>query len=511
MTKCSNRLPKKSVHYTVNPNVSVMRQVWAFYILLVVSAMCTRCGQGVNSSKHSPFPEPVFFDLDSIRQRGRLILLTENSASTYYLYRGQAKGFDFEMIKALAKHLNVRLEVKILDDVDQMFAMLNKGEGDIIASNLTALEERQRVVNFTSPVYQTRQILVQRKYDRANPDSLFPLIQDTTELSRTPLWVHRYSSFYHELKRKSALMGGQLEIHEAPGEISTDDLIRLTADGQIPATVTDENLATLQHFDYPELDMSVALTPPQNIAFAVRKNAPGLLGAIDEWLALPVTQNKLKRTFEKYFSLEKQIGYRGPFKMPIMGDGAISPYDSLFFKYAKELGWDWELLAALAFQESRFNPYAESWSGASGIMQLMPETAARFGCDSLVQAEQNIRAGVRYIKYLDRFWKERIADKNERIKFVLASYNIGPGHILDAQNIAQALGKPDTIWHGHVAECLLLKTQEKFYTMEGVKHGYCHAKEPYEFVSKVFSIYEYYFSLRPPRSAVEQPGFSFVH
>lgn len=487
-----------------------MRPTLLLYSFFIVTALFTRCGESVNTARHSPFPAPVSFDLDSILKRGRLILLTENSASTYYLYRGQAKGFDYELVKAFARHLGVRLEVKILDDVDQMFAMLNKGEGDIIASNLTVLEERMRVVNFSSPVYQTRQMLVQRKYDRNRPDSLFTLIKDTSELYTLPLWVHRYSSFFHELKRKSAQTGGRLEIHEAPGEISTDDLIRLTADGQIPATVTDENLAILQQFDYPELDMSLAITAQQDIAFAVRKNANGLLTAINAWLEQPSTKSKLKLTYEKYFTVEKQIGYRGLYKLPIMGNGVISPYDSLFKKYASELGWDWELLAALAFQESRFNPYAESWSGAMGIMQLMPETAARFGCDSLGQIEPNIRAGVRYIKYLDRFWKERITDKNERIKFILASYNIGPGHILDARNIALALGKADTIWHGHVAECLLLKTQEQYYTMEGVKHGYCHAKEPYEFVKKVFSNYEYYFSLRKPRSDDAEPVFSFV-
>jgi len=125
-------------------------------------------------------------------------------------------------------------------------------------------------------------------------------------------------------------------------------------------------------------------------------------------------------------------------------------------------------------------------------MQLMPETAAKFGCDSTQTEEPNIRAGVKYVRYLDRFWRDKIPNDQERVKFVLGSYNIGPGHILDAVHIARQLGKSDTIWDGHVGECLLLKTQEKYYTLPGVKHGYCHAREPFHFVAKITAVYEHY-------------------
>jgi membrane-bound lytic murein transglycosylase F len=437
-------------------------------------------------------PAPVYFDLDSIKARGKIILITENGPTTYYQYRGQGRGFDYDLVAAFAKSIGVKLEIRILDDVDKMFSHLNQGEGDIIASNLTVTEERQQFVRFCSPVYQTRQMLVQKKMDPLHPDSSLAILTDTLSLQNQSIWVHRYSSFYTRLKQIEKNNEFDINIQEAPGEISTEDMIRLTASGEIERTITDENLAVLQQLDFPELDMSVPVSAPQPIAWAVRSNAPNLEKAINDWLKSKSGTKKVTKTFDKYFKVESYYGYKGPYQLPQLGPGKISPYDSLFKKYSPEINWDWRLLAALSYQESRFNPEAVSWSGAFGLMQLMPETAARFDCDTSQLIEPNIRAGVKYIKHLERYWQERIPNPEERRKFVLASYNIGPGHIQDARNIARVLGKPDTIWVDNVAECLLLKTQEKYYTLDVVKHGYCHAKEPYHFVDKILAVYNHY-------------------
>ncbi|MCC6599169.1 MAG: transglycosylase SLT domain-containing protein, partial [Crocinitomicaceae bacterium] len=245
----------------------------------------------------------------------------------------------------------------------------------------------------------------------------------------------------------------------------------------------------------PELDMSLALTGKEPIGWAIRSNAKKLSGALNSWLESQKTQKKIERTYKKYFGEDQLLDYRGPFVLPELSAHRISVYDSLFKKYAPEINWDWRLLAALVYQESRFNPNAESWSGAFGLMQLMPVTAKKFGCDSGQTEEPNIRAGVHYLKFLERFWRDKIPNPEERLKFVLASYNIGPGHILDAQVIAQSTGKNDTLWNDHVAECLLLKTQKQYYSMEGVKHGYCRAQEPFHFVNKILAVFEHYKSI----------------
>jgi membrane-bound lytic murein transglycosylase F len=309
--------------------------------------------------------------------------------------------------------------------------------------------------------------------------------------------VHRYSSFYEQLQHFQSASAYPLRIEEAPGEISTDDLIRLVDEGAIPATITDENLATMEIGDYPSVDMSIPISGIQDIGWAVRKTSPKLLKALNEWLSAKDVKTRLQKTYAKYFT-DEPLERPGGFVLPKVQPGDISPYDSLFRKFAPRLKWDWQMLASIAYHESHFNPNAQSWSGAYGLMQLMPQTARRFGCTGTPTPECSVEAAVKYLQYLMRMWEPRVPDPQERTKFVLASYNIGQGHVIDAQNLARELGMRDTIWDGEVAEALLLKQQEKYYTMACVKHGYCHAKEPFIFVQKIIGTYELYKTVTNP-------------
>jgi membrane-bound lytic murein transglycosylase F len=374
-----------------------------------------------------------------------------------------------------------------------MFEMLRNGDADLVASNLTVTPHRSDSVSFTSPLYQTRQVLVQRKIEQPNSSQSLA-IQDSTQLGLIPIWVHRYSSFYEQLNDIAVRSGQTIRIEEAPGEISTDDLIRLVDDGAIPATVTDENLATIELSNYDNIDVGVPVSGLQDIAWAVRKESSELLAELNKWLDSKDGAIRTKRLYRKYFN-EANLARPKGFVLPKVGPGAISPFDSLFKMYAPQLGWDWRMLASIAYHESHFNPQAQSWSGAYGLMQLMPQTAVRFGCTSTPTPECSVQAATKYIKYLQNMWQKRVPDDTERTKFVLASYNIGQGHIIDAQNLARELGMKDTVWDGNVAEALLLKQQEKYYTMSCVKHGYCNAREPFIFVQKIIGTFELYRSV----------------
>jgi membrane-bound lytic murein transglycosylase F len=467
--------------------------VFTFLAIIVGMSLYIWFNHEVSERDEDPLAmDCVTFDLDSIKKRGKLILLTENSASTYYLYKNQKKGFDYELIKAFAKHIGVALEVKILDDVDEMFSMLNSGEGDIIASNLTVTPKRSAIVHFTESLYKTRQILAQRKFQAGQPDSLFTLVTDSSELGQIPIMVHRYSAFYERLDELQRTMGKLFVITDAPGSISTDELLRLANAGEIHATITDENLLHMGMEEYDELDLSFAISGEQEIAWAVRQTSSQLLKTLNGWLQRNSIQKKVKSTYAKYFDSTAPEIPSTNYVMPKLKPGAISPFDSLFKIYAPQINWDWRMLAALAFQESRFNPNAQSRSGAFGLMQLMPETAVRFGCSATPDAECSIQACVKYLKYLQGLWRKKVPNEVERNRFILASYNIGQGHVLDAQCLARELGMQDTVWFGQVAEALLMKQQEKYYSMPIVKHGYCYAKEPYQFVGKIEALFEHY-------------------
>jgi membrane-bound lytic murein transglycosylase F len=172
--------------------------------------------------------------------------------------------------------------------------------------------------------------------------------------------------------------------------------------------------------------------------------------------------------------------------------GKISPFDDIIKENAQLIGWDWELLASLIYQESHFNPKAKSWAGAFGLMQLMPNTAKRFGVDSISSPAQQIAAGVKFLKYLDKQWAKTVKDSVQRQKFVLASYNVGLGHIIDARNLAQKYGANPTVWDNNVEYYIRLKSKPKYYKDEVVKFGYCRGLETYLYVKKVWERYIHY-------------------
>lgn len=441
------------------------------------------------------FPKLVNVDLDSIKARGKLVVLTENSASTYYLYRDEELGFDFELVRKFAKSLNVKLEVRVIENLDSMFAMLYRGEGDIIASNLTVNEDRKKFLAFSPVIYKTKQVLVQRK-DTANKilaDGI--VVHNQQELDKLPIHVHRYSSFYNKLSNIIQSTGANIQLIEESGKIGTEELLQEVAIGSIPSTVTDKSLAFLCFEDYPNLDMSVELEGEDDIAWAVRPNALMLQEKLNSFLTEKSGVRFVEKLYTRYFGRSEENwtgGIKRVFSMPPIKEGHLSPFDSLYKVHAGIVGWDWRLLTALSCVESGFNPNAESWAGARGLMQLMPATMLKYGGDTLCPPDNNIQTGAKMLKSLDSFWKQRVRNPEERIKFMLASYNCGPGHVLDAMCIAKQIGKNDTLWDGNVAEALILKSQRQYYAMSCVKHGYINGVGPVNFVNKILAIFEHY-------------------
>jgi membrane-bound lytic murein transglycosylase F len=160
-------------------------------------------------------------------------------------------------------------------------------------------------------------------------------------------------------------------------------------------------------------------------------------------------------------------------------------------RHAPKVNWDWELLTSLIYQESHFNNKAIGWGGAFGLMQFMPTTGAKFGVDSTSSAEANIIAGTKYIKRLNKMWISSVPDSLERIKFVLASYNVGPGHVQDAQRLAQKYSDNPAKWDD-VGYYLLNKSKAEYYNDDVVKHGYCKGHITFKYVNEIMSRYEHY-------------------
>lgn len=171
--------------------------------------------------------------------------------------------------------------------------------------------------------------------------------------------------------------------------------------------------------------------------------------------------------------------------------GIISDYDNIFKRHARACNWDWRLLAAQCYQESAFDPQAVSWAGAQGLMQLMPSTAQQYGVqDKVFTPESNIQAATNLIHDLNDAFSD-IANGDERINFILASYNGGKGHVRDAMALASKYGRDPHQWN-QVKEYILLLSDARYYRDAVVKYGYMRGSETTHYVSSIRSHWSYY-------------------
>lgn len=448
---------------------------------------------GCNNPPKSSEAHPDITDLKEIRENNKLVVITDFNSTDYFIYRGQPMGYQYELLKELTDYLGIKLDVMVSNDLDDSFRKLTNGECNLIAINLTVTKERKKYIDFTMPHGQTRQVLVQRKPDNWKKLSRAAienqLIRNQLDLAGKTIYIQNGSSYYERLKSLSDEIGDTIYIMETPEE--AEQLVSLVAEGTIDYTVCDENIALVNQTYYPNIDVETAISFPQYIAWAVQKGNTSLRQEIDKWFSEFKKTTTYAVIYNKYFRNQRS------FEMVTsdyfsLTSGRISEYDESIKKYSEMIGWDWRLLASVIYQESRFNPSAQSWAGAYGLMQLMPNTARRFGVNRDAPPDQHIRGGVEFIKWLDDRFREKVPDEQERIKFILASYNIGYGHIEDAMKLAEKYGKNPQKWDNNVDEFLMMKSNPKYYMDPVVKYGYCRGTETYKFVSEVLARYTDY-------------------
>lgn len=438
----------------------------------------------------------VNIDIPQILKRQKLIAVTGYNAYSYFIYKGRPMGYEYELLEKLAEHLNLELEIKIANSIDDMIDIVQRGEADLIAYNLTVTKERKEILAFSANLSTTHQVLIQRKPKNWRNMKLHQidktLLHSPIDLIGKDITVVNGSSYITRLKNLSEEIGGDINIVEAADSISSDDLVEMVAAGEIDYTVEDENLAQLKQFQYPILDISMAISLPQRIAWGVRKSSPLLLNKINNWFSEIKKKTEFYVIYQKYFESKSSYKRRIKSEYFSLTGGSISIYDNLIKEAAKTVGWDWRLLASLIYQESQFHPDRTSWAGAKGLMQLMPATAKQFGAKNLHSVKDNIRAGTNYLMWLNNYWKEEIVDSTERIKFILASYNIGHGHIDDARKLAKKYGADPNVWFNNVETYLLKKSKKEFYTDDVVRNGYARGTETVKYVSEILERYEHY-------------------
>ncbi|MER3317134.1 MAG: transporter substrate-binding domain-containing protein [Allomuricauda sp.] len=437
----------------------------------------------------------IYRDFADIKEDGKLRALLAYSSTSYFLYKGRPMGYEYELLERLAEHFDLELEITVSEDLNSLLSELNNGAVDIVAYGLAITTERKKKAAFTDYLYLTNQVLVQRKptnWRKLTLDNIkSKLVQDPIQLINDTVSVRSSSSYFDRLQNLSKEIGGTIVIDTLKGKLATAEIIKMVADGEIKYTLADKNLAQINASFFPILDVSVPVSFSQRIAWAVNKNSDDFLVKINQWIENEKKRNDYYVIYNKYFKNKRNFNRRVKSEFYSLTNYQISKYDSLIKKNAKKLGWDWRLLASLVYQESRFDQEANSWTGAEGLMQLMPTTAEELGVENLLDPIDNINAGSKYLKSIyDNF--EEITDTVQRIKFTMGAYNSGYYHIKDARKLATLNKLNPNVWDGNVNEMLLELTYPQNYNHPSINYGYVNGIEPYNYVNQIFERYDHY-------------------
>ena len=430
-----------------------------------------------------PSKQEFILDKEGIISRGSLRVAVDNNSSSFYIYRGRRMGYEYELLLDLGKELGVEIEFVVASGFDEAFGKLEDGRVDLIAMNVQQNEERESFVTFTESLGAMSTVLVGRE-KLTSWDSLG---SDTVYVRKGAV----YKSQLELLKDSLHLDFSILEVQD-----HEEILLDRVYDQEVRWTVAEKNVAQTNATYYDELQLGLEVSKEEPVTWAMRSSSPELLQAVNNWL-VEKKEVFIPRTHARYFLDSKNQYARSTSTFSSLGGDRISVYDEIIQENAQTLGWDWRLLAALVYKESRFDTTALSYAGAQGLLQLMPVTVERFGVTNPNDPEESLKGGVKYLQYLDKFWMERVPETNERIKFILASYTIGQGHVEDAWRLTLKYRKNTQSWQ-EVSNFLRLKSDPKYYRDAVVKSGYAKGHIAVKYVRDVLALFQSYKALVDP-------------
>lgn len=424
-------------------------------------------------------------DLPQLETAGEMTAVTLYGSTSYFQYKMQPMGYEYDLVKDFAQSVGLKLHIKVAKNNAEMIDMLEAGQADIVAYPVVYTNQLRQHVIYCGQENISSQVLVQR----ANKGDT--LLTDVTQLIGKEVVVKPGSKYAERLKNLDVELGGGIRILPPENDsITSEDLIEMVSLGKIPYTVSDEKMARLNKTYFWNINTDLKVSFLQRSSWVVRKSSPLLAKAIQDWASDNKGKHTYKAAIKRYFELSKQPLTAD---LPEVKNGHISPYDPLFKKHAGQIGWDWQLLASISYQESHFNPSVVSWAGAEGLMGIMPNTAKALGVTphELKDPDTGIRTGVDCLRRFRQGFS-KITDPVEKIKFTLASYNAGIGHVYDAQRLAEKYGKNPLVWDNNVAEFIRLKSDPEYYNDPVCKHGYLRGSETYNYVDEVMQRYKYY-------------------
>ncbi len=410
-------------------------------------------------------------DLEALKVRGELVLVTRNNFGCYFEAAYGSAGFEYELAKAFADHLGVRLRVQIVEDEANMVEALLQGKADLIAAGLPFGRLTARMVALGPGYLDVQTQVVGRRGG--------PMIASEKDLIQTPVWITGNSASLEELKTIKAKFSGLS--WQTLTEYSSEEMLQLVWNQSVPLTVVESTTVKMNQRLYPDLIVHLNLGEPQQLRWAINPQSRQLQRAVVNWFALPATKEIINGLIGHYYGHLDQFDYVDLKRYRHRIDNLLPKYQTIFEEAAQKHGLDWQLVAAQAYQESHWNPRAVSFTGVRGIMMLTQDTAKTLGLTDRTSEEASIHAGARYLARLHRLLGDEIPEP-DRTLMALAAYNIGFGHLQDARELARQLGKPANTWSS-MREVLPLLQQKKYY--RDLPNGYARGTEAVQYVDRI--------------------------
>jgi len=410
-------------------------------------------------------------DLEAIKARGELVLLTRNNFACYYESVHGDAGFEYDLAKAFANHLGVKLKTVIVEEEADMVEQLLHGQADIVAPGIPFGFPTNRMVSLGPGYLEVHEQVVGRRGG--------PKINKAEDLNQFPLWVTRSSATLEQLK---ALKNQYDDISwRTLADQSSEELLHMVWNESVPLTLIESNILTLNRRFYPELIVHLNIGDPQHLRWAMHPQSRHLHRAVKKWFAKAGTRETIQGLVNHYYSHLEDFDYVDIARYRRRIGSRLPKYQTYFQGAAGHYGIDWQLVAAQSYQESHWNPRARSFTGVRGMMMLTLETARSMGLKNRLAVEDSIYAGTRYLSRLHGMVGDDVSEP-DRMLMALAAYNVGFGHLKDARQLARRLGKPDNSWRS-LREILPLLQKKKYY--KTLPHGYARGAEAVQYVDRI--------------------------
>ena len=415
-------------------------------------------------------------DLAGLRARGELVLVTTGGAATYHDGPHGPGGFEYDLVKAFADHLGLPLRVSLVDDEAAMVAAIESGSGDILAAGFPlGPRAAQRLLLGPGYLPVATQVIGRRGG---------PPIRAKTALAEYTLWMTDGSASLESLENlRRTVPGISWRVLKA---YRTEDLLRMVWKRSLPLAVVNSHVLALNHFLYPELIVLQTLAHTGQLRWATDPRNRHLNQIIHQWFARHTTREIIDALVDFHYSHLESLDYVELARFNRRVKTRLPKFRAHFEAAAQVADLDWRLVAVQAYQESHWDPQAQSYTGVRGIMMLTRETAAQMGLVDRTDVETSIMAGTRYLAQLHDQVGRRVPEP-DRTLMALAAYNIGFGHLQDARILARRLDKPGNRWHGIRAVLPLLEHERYYQTLD---NGYARGREAVVYVDRIRTFYK---------------------